>query len=110
MHTNAAAQGRSVAANPAPLPSASLQGTLARKTKEGTLTILSSSIDTNSVEFRGNAENMRALTAELQQRRAQAALGGSEKSRGRHKARGKLLPRERMMNLIAPGSPFLVLS
>jgi 3-methylcrotonyl-CoA carboxylase beta subunit len=87
-----------------------LQGTLARKTKEGTLTILSSSIDTNSVEFRGNAENMRALTAELQQRRAQAALGGSEKSRERHKARGKLLPRERMMNLIDPGSPFLELS
>jgi len=110
MHTNAAAQGRSVAANPAPLPSASLQGTLARKTKEGTLTILSSSIDANSVEFRGNAENMRALTAELQQRRAQAALGGSEKSRERHKARGKLLPRERVMNLIDPGSPFLELS
>ena len=74
------------------------------------MTILSSSIDTNSVEFRGNAENMRALTAELQQRRAQAALGGSEKSRERHKARGKLLPRERVMNLIDPGSPFLELS
>jgi 3-methylcrotonyl-CoA carboxylase beta subunit len=86
-----------------------LQGTL-RKTKERTLTILSSSIDANSVEFRGNAENMRALTAELQERRVQAALGGSEKSRERHKARGKLLPRERVMNLIDPGSPFLELS
>src|SRR3974377_2490196 len=72
--------------------------------------ILSSTIDTNSVEFRGNAETMRALTAEWQQRRAQAALGGSEKSRERHKARGKLLPRERVMNLIDPGSPFLELS
>ncbi|HTT47288.1 MAG TPA: carboxyl transferase domain-containing protein [Pseudolabrys sp.] len=53
---------------------------------------------------------MRALTAQLQARRAEAALGGSEKSRERHQARGKLLPRERVMNLIDPGSPFLELS
>ena len=48
--------------------------------------------------------------AELQARRAEAALGGSEKSRERHVARGKLLPRDRVMNLIDPGSPFLELS
>src|SRR5665811_2063189 len=53
---------------------------------------------------------MRALVADLQARRAEAALGGSEKSRERHVARGKLLPRERLMNLIDPGSPFLELS
>jgi 3-methylcrotonyl-CoA carboxylase beta subunit len=67
-------------------------------------------IDPNSAEFRANAEKMRALTGELQARRAQAALGGSEKSRERHVSRGKLLPRERVMNLIDPGSPFLELS
>ena len=61
-------------------------------------------------EFRANADKMRALTAELQARRAEAALGGPEKSRERHVARGKLLPRERVMNLIDPGSPFLELS
>ena len=53
---------------------------------------------------------MRALVAELQARRAEAALGGSEKARERHVSRGKLLPRDRVMNLIDPGSPFLELS
>jgi 3-methylcrotonyl-CoA carboxylase beta subunit len=80
------------------------------ETGEETLAILSSSIDKNAVEFQANAEKMRALTAELQARRAEAALGGSEKARQRHTSRGKLLPRERVINLIDPGSPFLELS
>jgi 3-methylcrotonyl-CoA carboxylase beta subunit len=74
------------------------------------LAILSSSIDKNTAEFTANAERMRALTAELQARRAEAALGGPQKSRERHVGRGKLLPRDRVMNLIDPGSPFLELS
>ncbi|HET9902753.1 MAG TPA: carboxyl transferase domain-containing protein [Xanthobacteraceae bacterium] len=53
---------------------------------------------------------MRALAAELQQRRAEAARGGPARARERHVARGKLLPRERVMSLIDPGSPFLELS
>jgi 3-methylcrotonyl-CoA carboxylase beta subunit len=77
---------------------------------EGTLPILSSSVDRNASEFRANAERMRVLVQELQARRAEAALGGSERARERHIARGKLLPRERVMNLIDPGSPFLELS
>ncbi|MGB0967193.1 MAG: carboxyl transferase domain-containing protein, partial [Halocynthiibacter sp.] len=36
-----------------------------------------------------------------------AAAGGGEKSRARHLSRGKMLPRERVMNLLDPGSPFL---
>jgi 3-methylcrotonyl-CoA carboxylase beta subunit len=74
------------------------------------LAILSSAVDTGSAEFRANAESMRALTAELQARRAEAALGGPQKARERHVGRGKLLPRERVMNLIDPGAPFLELS
>ena len=74
------------------------------------MAILTSAIDTSGAEFRANAEKMRALTAQLQARRAQATLGGSEKSRERHVSRGKLLPRDRVMNLIDPGSPFLELS
>lgn len=74
------------------------------------MAILASSIDKTSVEYRANAERMRALVAELQARRAEAALGGPEKSRERHVGRGKLLPRERVMHLIDPGSPFLELS
>jgi 3-methylcrotonyl-CoA carboxylase beta subunit len=72
--------------------------------------ILSSSIDKTSADFRANAEKMRSLVAELKERRSKAALGGSEKSRERHAARGKLLPRDRVMNLIDLGSPFLELS
>jgi hypothetical protein len=74
------------------------------------LAILSSTIDTSAAEFRANAEKMRGLVGDLQARRAQAALGGPEKSRTRHVGRGKLLPRDRVMNLIDPGSPFLELS
>ena len=71
---------------------------------------IGSQIDRSSSEFCSNAEKMRALTVQLQARRAAAALGGSAKARERHVARGKLLPRERVMNLIDPGSPFLELS
>ena len=73
------------------------------------MAILSSSIDRNTADFRVNAERMRALVSELQARRAEAALGGSERSRERHVSRGKLLPRDRVMTLIDPGSPFLEL-
>jgi 3-methylcrotonyl-CoA carboxylase beta subunit len=53
---------------------------------------------------------MRALVAELEAQRAKAAEGGAPQARERHLARGKLLPRERVMTLIDPGSPFLELS
>ena len=53
---------------------------------------------------------MRALVEELEQTRAKAAEGGPARARERHLARGKLLPRDRVMTLIDPGSPFLELS
>src|ERR1051326_2636945 len=74
------------------------------------MTILASRIDPAAPEFRANAARMRALVAELEQRRAEAAAGGSEKARERHLARGKLLPRDRVMTLIDAGSPLLELS
>jgi 3-methylcrotonyl-CoA carboxylase beta subunit len=67
-------------------------------------------VEKDAKEFRANAAQWKALTEELLARRAEAALGGSEKSRERHTARGKLLPRDRVMRLIDPGSPFLELS
>jgi 3-methylcrotonyl-CoA carboxylase beta subunit len=74
------------------------------------LAILTSAIDKGSAEFRANAARMRALIDELAARRADAAAGGPDKARERHVARGKLLPRDRVMNLIDPGAPFLELS
>jgi 3-methylcrotonyl-CoA carboxylase beta subunit len=53
---------------------------------------------------------MAALVAELHERRADAAAGGSQKARERHRERGKLLPRERVMRLLDPGAPFLELA
>ncbi len=74
------------------------------------MTALKSTIDTASPEFRANVAALRALTAKLQERRAEAAEGGPPRARERHLARGKLLPRERVMTLIDAGSPFLELS
>jgi 3-methylcrotonyl-CoA carboxylase beta subunit len=71
---------------------------------------LSTAVDKNSREFQANQAAMRALVEELTRRREEAAKGGPEKTRERHTARNKLLPRDRVMRLIDPGSPFLELS
>jgi 3-methylcrotonyl-CoA carboxylase beta subunit len=71
---------------------------------------IDSNVDPKSREFRANAAQWQALIDELKAARAVAALGGNEKSRERHVARGKLLPRDRVMRLIDSGSPFLELS
>ncbi|WP_018024260.1 carboxyl transferase domain-containing protein [Corynebacterium ulceribovis] len=54
-----------------------------------------------------NREAHLALVEDLRERLATAALGGSEKARARHLSRGKLLPRQRIEELLDPGSPFL---
>ena len=69
--------------------------------------VLDTKIIIDSEPFRANAAHNRALTDALRARVAQAALGGNEKSRERHTARGKLLPRDRVERLLDPGSPFL---
>jgi 3-methylcrotonyl-CoA carboxylase beta subunit len=71
---------------------------------------LSTAVDIKSREYKANADAMRALVEELQQRREAAAKGGPDKARERHIARNKLLPRDRVMRLIDSGSPFLELS
>ena len=53
---------------------------------------------------------MHALVADLRDKVAKAALGGGDKARAKHAARGKLLPRERIDLLLDPGAPFLELS
>jgi 3-methylcrotonyl-CoA carboxylase beta subunit len=68
---------------------------------------LESAIDRRSLEFQANAGAMRDQLANLRERLAIAALGGSAEARQRHEARGKLLARDRISLLIDPGSPFL---
>jgi 3-methylcrotonyl-CoA carboxylase beta subunit len=74
------------------------------------VTTIATSVDTASNEFRANQAAMRVLVAELEGRRAKAAAGGPPRARERHLARGKLLPRERVMTLLDSGAPFLELS
>jgi len=57
-----------------------------------------------------NGEQWNLLTDDLDKLRATVALGGPERSRERHVERGKLLPRDRVMQLLDPGTPFLELS
>ena len=68
---------------------------------------LTSAIDTKSDSFRENAAAMDGLLEELRSKTAEAAMGGSERSREKHLSRGKLLPRERVERLLDPGAPFL---
>jgi len=72
--------------------------------------VVKSAIDRRSEEFRANQASMTALVAELLARQQAVALGGDEKTRARHIARGKLLPRNRIETLLDPGTPFLEFS
>ncbi|WP_422936123.1 carboxyl transferase domain-containing protein [Sinomonas sp. P47F7] len=68
---------------------------------------LLSRVDPAGTEFAENDAAQRALAGELAERLAVTALGGPQRSRERHVARGKLLPRERIDALLDEGSPFL---
>ncbi len=68
---------------------------------------IESKISTDDQLFVARAAHNRGLADKLGADVARAALGGTEKSRDRHTARGKLLPRERVERLLDPGSPLL---
>ncbi|REL32796.1 carboxyl transferase domain-containing protein [Thalassotalea euphylliae] len=71
---------------------------------------IQSKINPRSQEFLDNAAHMQQQVGDLNTTIADIQLGGGEKSRERHLARGKLLPRERVYQLLDAGSPFLELS
>ena len=71
---------------------------------------LTSSISTRSPLFIKNREAFNVILEEFNSKMKIASLGGSEESRIRHEGRGKLLPRDRVNQLLDPGSPFLELS
>jgi len=72
--------------------------------------VLPTSVDLTSDTAAANRSAWGALRKELVGLREAAAEGGPPRARERHLARGKLLPRERVMRLLDPGSPFLELS
>ena len=69
-----------------------------------------SRLDTASPDYEANRAAMQALVDDLNTRLEEIAQGGGAANNARHQARGKLLPRERIDQLLDPGSPFLELS
>ena len=72
--------------------------------------MLRSRVDPAGEVFKRNVEQHTALVAELREKLAVAGRGGPDRSRERHTARRKLLPRDRVDALVDAGSPFLELS
>ena len=71
------------------------------------MNIFETQLKPNSSEFGQNKTAMVELLADLKEQVDQVTLGGSERAREKHLARGKLLPRERVQRLLDVGSPFL---
>ena len=71
---------------------------------------LSSQLNPRSADFAANAAAMRTLVDDLRLQLEKVAQGGGEAARAKHTGRGKLLPRERVFNLLDPGTPFLELA
>ena len=74
------------------------------------MTTLSSAIDRNGAEYSANRAAMEAQLAAVAAQLAVVNQGGGEKYVERHRARGKMLARERIEALVDPDTPFLELS
>jgi 3-methylcrotonyl-CoA carboxylase beta subunit len=68
---------------------------------------LETKLNARSADFQANAAAMRALVDDLHKQFAKVEQGGGEAARAKHTARGKLLPRDRVAELLDPGTPFL---
>ncbi len=68
---------------------------------------INSTINTNDPAYEQNRTAMQQCVDAIDTAATSILRGGSEKSRNRHVARGKLLPRDRINALIDPGSAFL---
>ncbi|MFD4764726.1 acyl-CoA carboxylase subunit beta [Streptomyces niveus] len=74
------------------------------------MTVLHSALDVASPEYAAHRAEMLTKLADLGAEHAKALAGGGEKYVARHRARGKLLARERVELLLDPDTPFLELS
>ncbi len=67
-------------------------------------------LDVRGDEFRKNREHMQELVADLERRLERVRAGGGDAQVERHRARGKLLARERIERLVDRGAAFLEFS
>ena len=68
---------------------------------------LSTTAIPSSETFQTNRKNHLEALELVSDAASKAVAGGGERSRDRHVSRGKMLPRERVANLLDAGSPFL---
>lgn len=71
--------------------------------------VIQSTIDHNDPGYQERASNMQSVVDDLKSEAAKIVSGGSKTARDRHVGRGKMLARDRIKNLVDPGSPFLEL-
>ena len=71
---------------------------------------ISSSLNTNSAEFRENYTHNRSLAAAFHQKQEQARFQRPDRDLQRLEKQGKMMPRERIEKLLDPATPFLELS
>jgi len=74
------------------------------------MTILKPTLRPGSSEFDANADSMRTIVDDLKNTVGVIKNGGGARACKKHTDRGKLLPRERIRQLLDPGSPFLEFS
>ena len=72
-----------------------------------TESVIRSQVRVGGEEYRRRSEAMRALCDELADRLSAVRQGGGEEACERFRARGKLLPRERIASLLDADAPFL---
>ncbi len=71
---------------------------------------LSTHVDVHSQDFKNNTEFNKAIASDLKARLEKVKLGGGDDAVKKHRARKKLLARERIDRILDSGSPFLELS
>jgi 3-methylcrotonyl-CoA carboxylase beta subunit len=71
--------------------------------------IIPNNVDLNAPEYKEKSQSMRAVVDDLKETASKIMSGGAEKAKERHLAKGKLLVRDRITNLLDPGTPFLEL-
>ncbi|KAJ9219404.1 hypothetical protein DTO027B5_1287 [Paecilomyces variotii] len=74
------------------------------------ISVLPTAVDTSSADFQENAAQMNELLEKMSKLHEKIAQGGPQKSKEKHLARGKMLPRDRVSALIDPGTSLLELS
>jgi len=69
--------------------------------QESAISVLPTIVDENSPQYKQNAQQMGEITARMNELHAKIEQGGPAKAREKHIARGKMLPREYVVTILA---------